>query len=148
MTEKNYATFDIILKSNELCHPRKYDRDRYTSMSKPTPKPKLSPDDVIYAHNEEVPNLYYIDIKKMNSKQLEYFKKYAKFEKMTPGDYVNWLILNKDNLNEYNRDMLYNHTLGYKIIAEDIPLKIGSDKIRIDNEDLDTFRIAPTRIRN
>ena len=148
MSEKNYADFPLRTNTTEVeeCHPRKYDRHIYTSLSRPTPKPKSDPDAIIYPVNEEIHNSYYLDIKKMSDKQIAYFKKYAKFEKMTVYDYINWLILNEGNLSEYNSDMLFNHKQGYKLIPEDIPKKQLNESDRLSNELLNNFRISPTRL--
>lgn len=135
------------------CAARKYDSSKYKSRSNGIKIDyniaETNPILVVPA-NSEVIDYYYIDINLMNQKQLDYFKKYAKFEKMTPKDYINWLHLNKDNLKGYHKSMWYTHfVLGYPIIKEDIPKskELGAifnnkdskknEQIRIDNSILD-----------
>ena len=84
------------IDSNPACITRKYDSSKYKSSTGPLIPTKIPDNHIIAASNETtIIQYYYLDINNMNQKQLDYFKKYAKFEKMCPQDYINWLYLNE-----------------------------------------------------
>ena len=67
---------------------------------------------------------YYKDPKDMTERQIRKFKDKAKFGKMTVQDYVNWLTLFDDNLDELSPRHLNNFIKvkrGIKLVLNDIP---------------------------
>jgi|688.fasta_scaffold243325_4 hypothetical protein len=121
------------LDANPACINRHYNSALYKSKS------------VHMTSTQRLPSTiqnYYLDIKAMNPKQLDYFKKYAKFENMRPRDYINWLYLNKDKLNDYDKYIYTLHKEGYDILQSDVPPKRdkNADKIRRENKVLDDIK--------
>jgi hypothetical protein len=139
MSRYCYIVMDINI--NPSCIPRKYESAKYKSKSIEIPKPK----------ENKTPITYYLDTAKMNPKQLDYFKKYAKFDKMTVQDYINWLGVSVENLTGYNKFMWDTHFVhGYPIEQNDIPRKnprletkewaIKEERRRLDNKILDDLK--------
>lgn len=77
-----------------------------------------------YYDQPNLPKQYYKDISEMTGRQMMKFKKYAKIDKMTILDYVNWLVLfvnEPEELNNHHRQNLYKIKNGIQLTENDIP---------------------------
>lgn len=74
-------------------------------------------------HDYEIRNKqYYKDPEDMTMRQLNKFKKYAKFDKMTVNDYTNWLLLfGEHQLSPFNQKNLLKLKKGQKLCESDLP---------------------------
>ena len=124
-----------------LTGQRKFEENQYRSESKKiTPEPNLKFEiPKVYPYSSTLfapvknyreilkvdPTIsYYIDPKNMTAEQKLRFKMYAKFNRMTVKDYVNWLLLYLDEpevLNHHNRKNLIKILRGEQLNSSDIP---------------------------
>lgn len=66
---------------------------------------------------------YYKNPEDMTMRQLNKFKKHAKFDKMTVNDYTNWLMLFNDHqLSPFNQKNLLKLRKGHKLCESDLPI--------------------------
>jgi hypothetical protein len=75
---------------------------------------------------EPASNMYYKHPNQMTSRQLEKYKSYPHFEKMTPIDYKYWLLIFKNSptqLSEYHRAQLEKVQKGIELSESDLPKK-------------------------